>query len=97
LSSVLSVMTYGAETLILTQKSAESFRVTQRAMEGSLLGVSLRDRIPSEIIRQRTKVIDVVDRVATMMWAWAGTRDEKWTKRVIEWRPQHETSNSLDG
>jgi len=63
-----------------------------------MLGVSLRDRIPNKIIRQRTKVVDVVERIASMKWAWAGhlarTRDERWTKRVMEWRPRHEASRS---
>jgi len=83
-------------TLTLTQKSAEKLRVAQRAMERSMLGVSLRDRIPNEIIRQRTKVVDVVERIATMKWAWAGhlARDGRWTKRVIEWRPRHEALRS---
>jgi len=50
-------------------------------MERSIRGVSLRDRISNEIIRQRTKVVDVVERIATMKWVWAGhlarTRDER--------------------
>jgi len=90
-------MTYGAETLTLTQKSAE--KVAQRAMERSMLGVGLRDRIPNEIIRQRTKVADVVERIATVKWAWAGhlarTRDDRWTKRVIEWPPSRSRGRDL--
>jgi len=57
-------------------------------MERFMLGISLRDRIPNKIMRQRTKVVDVVERIASIKLAWAGDlaiiRDERWTKRVIE-------------
>lgn len=42
---VLPVATYGIETLTLTQLSAEKLRVTQRAMERAMLGMSLRDSV----------------------------------------------------
>ena len=34
-------------------------KVTQRAMERAMLGVSLHDRIRNEEIRRKTKVIDI--------------------------------------
>lgn len=44
-SRVLPVLTYGAETLMLTKTSINKVRVAQRAMmELSMLGISLRDR-----------------------------------------------------
>ncbi|XP_030747772.1 transcription factor IIIB 90 kDa subunit-like [Sitophilus oryzae] len=49
---VMPVLTYGAETLTLTKKSIEKIRVAQRAMERAMLGVSLRDKIPSTVIKQ---------------------------------------------
>lgn len=48
---VLPVITYGAETLTLTKKSAENLRVGQRAMERAMLGITRRDRIPNNIIK----------------------------------------------
>lgn len=95
---VLPVMTYGAETLTLTKKSANKLRVTQRAMERAILGVSLRDRIPNEIIRQRTGVIDVIEKITTLKWNWAGhvarRTDGRWSKKLLEWRPRHEAYRS---
>jgi len=40
---VLSVFTYGMETMTLTVKSANRLRTTQQAIERTMLGVSLRD------------------------------------------------------
>lgn len=40
-------------------------------MERSMQGLTLRDRIPSEEIRRRTKVMDVVERVTSLKWNWA--------------------------
>ena len=83
-------MTYGAETLTLTTASANKLRVTQRKMERSMFGVSLRDHIRNEDLRKRTDVTDVVDKIRTLKWDWAGhvarMSDGRWTKRLLEWR-----------
>ncbi|XP_046976516.1 uncharacterized protein LOC124542632 [Vanessa cardui] len=89
---VLPVMTYGAETWTLTARLVHQFKVAQRAMERAMLGVSLRDRIRNEAIRQRTKVIDIAHRISKLKWQWAGhicrRTDNRWGKRVLEWRPR---------
>jgi len=51
---VLPVLTYGMETMTLTVKSANRLRTTQRAIEKTMLGVSLRGHIQNEKIRKRT-------------------------------------------
>jgi hypothetical protein len=60
-------------------------------MEKAMLGVSLRDRIGNEVIRQRTKVTDIKHGISTLKWQWAGhsrRTDNRWGKRVLEWRPR---------
>ncbi|KAI8440001.1 hypothetical protein MSG28_001439 [Choristoneura fumiferana] len=54
-SAALLVMTYGSETWALTMGLMRKLKVTQRAMERTMLGVSLRDRIRNDDIRSRTK------------------------------------------
>ena len=54
---ILPVM-YGSQTSKLTKKSVNKVRVKQRAMERSLLKITIRDKVPNEIIRQRTRVTD---------------------------------------
>lgn len=87
---VLPVMTYGAETWSLTMGLIRRLKVTQRAMERAMLGVSLRDRIRNEEIRRRTKVTDIARRIARLKWQWAGhiarRTDGRWGRRVLEWR-----------
>lgn len=94
---VLPVMTYGAETLTLTTVSANKLKRTQRKMERSMLGVSLRDHIRNEEIRQRTGVTDVIARIARLKWNWAGhlarLTDGRWSKRLLEWRPRADKRN----
>ena len=89
---VLPVMTYGSETWSLTAGFIRRLRVTQRAMERAMLGVSLRDRIRNEEIRRRTKITDIAQRVAELKWQWAGhvvrTADGRWGPKVLEWRPR---------
>lgn len=88
---VLPVLTYGAETLTLTKASKNKLRVAQRAMERSMLGITLRDRMTNQWIRQQTRVVDVMKRIATLKWSWAGhiarRTDERWTKKIMNWRP----------
>ena len=90
-SCVLPVLTYGAETLTLTKASENKLRVAQRAMERSMLGISLRDKKTNQWIRQQTKVVDVMERISNLKWNWAGhiarTTDERWTKNIMSWRP----------
>lgn len=89
---VLPVMTYACETWPLTVGMIHKLKVTQRNMERSMLGISLRDRVRNETIRQRTKVTDVGKRVALLKWQWAGhvcrREDGRWSKRVLDWRPR---------
>ena len=88
---VLPVLTYGAETLTLTKASENKLRVAQRAMERSMLGITLRDKMTNQWIREQTKVIDVMERIASLKWSWAGhiarRTDNRWTKAIMEWRP----------
>nr|ADI61810.1 endonuclease-reverse transcriptase [Bombyx mori] len=89
---VLPVLTYGAETWTLTVRLVHKLKVTQRAMERAMLGLSLRDRIRNEVIRAKTKVIDIARRVSKLKWQWAGhicrRTDNRWGRRVLEWRPR---------
>ncbi|CAH2236485.1 jg21245 [Pararge aegeria aegeria] len=66
-------------------------RVTQRAMERTMLGVSLRDQIRNMEIRRRTRVTDIAQRVAKLKWQWAAhivrRRDGRWGSKVLECQP----------
>jgi hypothetical protein len=57
-----------------------------------MLGVSLRDRIRNQVIRQSTKGTDIAHRITMLKWQWAGhisrRTDNHWGKRVLEWRPR---------
>ncbi|CAH2235249.1 jg191, partial [Pararge aegeria aegeria] len=61
---VLPVMTFGTEMRSPTMGLIRRLRVTQRAMERAMLGVSLRDQIRNEEIRRRTSDTDIAQRVA---------------------------------
>ncbi|CAH2268573.1 jg20068 [Pararge aegeria aegeria] len=50
------------ETWSLTMGLIRMLRVTQRAMEGAMLGISLRDQIRNEATRRRTRFTDIARR-----------------------------------
>ncbi|CAH2208482.1 jg22865 [Pararge aegeria aegeria] len=85
-------MTNGFETWSLTMGLIRRLRVSQRAMERSILGASLRDRISNVEIRRRTRVTDIAQRVAKLKWQRAGhivrRRDGRWGPKVLEWQPR---------
>ncbi|CAH2237359.1 jg12073 [Pararge aegeria aegeria] len=60
-------------------------RVTQRAMERAMLGVSLRDQSEMRCYR-------IAQRVVKLKWQWAGHIARRiagrWGLKVLEWRPR---------
>ena len=98
---ILPVMTYGAQTWSLTARQEEKLRVAQRAMERRMLGITRRDRIRNEEIRRRTGVKDVILEANNLKWSWAGhiarRQDNRWTRRVTEWRPRGEEARRSRG
>ena len=91
---ILPVITYGLETMTLTANTIHKLKCTQRSMERQMLGISLRDRVPNTEIRLRTKLVDVIDRIAKSKWQWAGhvarQGNNRWAPRILNWRPWEE-------
>ena len=86
------MLTYGAETWSFTASLIHRLKVTQRAMERAMLGISLRDRIRNDEIRRRTQVTDIALKICKLKWQWAGhivrRTDDRWGRKVLEWRPR---------
>ena len=92
---ILPVLTYGCETWTSTKKINQRLAVTQRAMERSMLGITRRDRKSNKWIREQTKVMDVVEKIRTLKWRWAGhvarMQDNRWTNVITSWYPRDGT------
>ena len=56
--------------------------------------LSLRDKINHKVIRQKTKVKDIMEKVRESKWRWAGhvarLKDNRWTNLLTEWQPRME-------
>ena len=89
------MLTYGCETWTSTKKINQRLAVTQRAMERSILGITRRDRKSNKWIRKKTKVMDVVEKIGTLKWRWAGhvarMQDNIWTSVISSWYPRDGT------
>ena len=89
---ILPAMTYGAETCALTIHQEKKLAVAQRSMERWLLNIMKRDKIRNEIIRCKTGVKDVIERVRCMRGQWAGhvarMTNTRWAKITSEWTPR---------
>lgn len=89
---ILPVLTYGCETWSTTLHHRERLAKCQRAMERSMLGLKIRDRVRNVDIRKRTKLTDILTRIDTQKWRWAGHllrhHINKWSKQVTLWQPR---------
>ncbi|KAJ8883444.1 hypothetical protein PR048_015287 [Dryococelus australis] len=87
------LLTYGCETWTLDEFTKGKLRTAQRAMERSMLGFTRKDKIKATNIRSVTKVKAILEKTATLKWQWTGhvarTKDERWTKTVLEWSPRN--------
>ena len=91
---ILPVLTYGAETWVMTREILHKLQVAQRAIERKMVGVTLRDRKTNKWLRNQSKVADISKRIAKLKWEWAGhvaRKHNSWCKRILEWRPWDQT------
>lgn len=91
-STVMPAMLYGSETWSLTKAEENSLSVTQRAMERRMLGISIRDRVPNEVLRERSGLCDIAEESRRRKMQWAGhvarMHDGRWTEVISEWYPR---------
>ena len=61
-------------------------------MERAILNIIRQDKIRNAIIRERTKVKDVIERINSMKGQWVGDiariNNSKWAKISIDWTPR---------
>ena len=85
---ILPAMTYGAERWALSKHQEKKLSVAQRSMERSLLNITKRDKIRTDVIRSKTGVKDVRDRVLCVRGQWAGhvarMSNARWAKITSE-------------
>ena len=86
---ILPAMIYGTETWALTKHQEKKLAVAQRSMERLLLNITKRDKIRNEIIRYKTGVNDIIERVRCMRGQRAGhvarMSNTRWAKITSEW------------
>ena len=55
-----------------------------------MLNVKLKDRLRNTVIRQRSRVTDIVQNVTNTKWKWAvhitRLKDNRWTTRNTKWQ-----------
>lgn len=95
--TILPTITYGCETWIMSERVKNKLRVTERAMERYLIGKTRKDRVRNEIVRSMTGFKDIVKVIMKRKWKWAGhiarSKDDRWSKRVMEWYPRNNKRN----
>ncbi|KAG7305046.1 hypothetical protein JYU34_010502 [Plutella xylostella] len=88
-SCILPSLTYACQTWSLSEANAKRITTCQRAMERSILGIRLKDKIRNEDIRERTGIKDALLHARRMKWKWAGhlarCTDHRWSILVTAW------------
>jgi len=89
---ILPVLTYGSETWVLNAAISQRLQTTQRSMERCMLGITRRDRKRNTWVRKMTGVTDILGKVRSLKWMWAGhvarRNDNRWTSAVLNWTPR---------
>ena len=92
---IIPVLSYGAETWATTKKLEKKLRVTERAMERIMVGVTRRDKVRNEDLRKKTNARDIIQEIKTKKWRWAGhlarRKDNRWTHNITNWTPITQT------
>ena len=90
------------------QTSTEQTCGAQTKMERSMLNITYKDRKTNVCVRERTKVIDIINTVRKMKWSWAtaskttdGPRvsplgDHTYDKKIRQGRPAKRWTDDLD-
>ncbi|KAJ4435564.1 hypothetical protein ANN_18180 [Periplaneta americana] len=83
---VTPVLLYGCQTWSLTAKLRNSLQICQRKMLRRILGLSLRDRVPNEVLQKMSEIKDPALQATNTKWKWGGhvarLRDGRWTQKV---------------
>ena len=94
---ILPTVTYGPETWNLTKRQTLKLRTMQRAHERTMLNITWRDRKTCQWIREKTKVLDIMETISKLKWNWAGhvarRTDNRWTTCITFWTPRGHTRN----
>nr|XP_034832243.1 uncharacterized protein LOC117989050 [Maniola hyperantus] len=89
---ILPVLTYGCQTWSLTKAQKKKLESCQNAMNRSMMGKKLSDRIRTTTIKKYTKTKDVSITIRNLKWKWAGHTirgQDKWSKTVMHWYTGH--------
>ncbi|CAH2098212.1 unnamed protein product [Euphydryas editha] len=85
-------LTYGCQTWTLKKTHLNKIRTCQRALERSYMNIKLKDRINNITIRKKSKAMDIVRRIMTLKWRWAGhilrVTETRWLQSIIDWYPR---------
>ncbi|KAJ4446230.1 hypothetical protein ANN_12924 [Periplaneta americana] len=89
---VTPALLYGCQTWSLSAKLRNSLQICQRKMLKRVLALSLRHRVPNEVLQKMAAIKDPALQATNTKWKWGGyvarLRDGRWTQTVTLWDPR---------
>ena len=80
------------QTWAQTKHQEKKLAVAQQSVERLLLNIMKEGKIRNEVIRSKSRVKDIIERVRCMRGQWAGhvarISNTRWTEIISEWTPR---------
>ena len=86
------ILIYGAETWSLTKKSESRVQAAEMRVLRMILGVTRRDRIRNDVIRERLNITSVLKIIEKSKLRWYGhvkrMEENRYPRKYLDWIPQ---------
>lgn len=84
-STILSVITYGAQNSSLNSNQERRIQVEQRSMERCMLNIRITDHVTNQDLMTRSGIKDALEKAKELKWQTQRRNDLKLTKLTENW------------
>ena len=85
------ILTYGCEAWVLIKRLRSKIQAAEMRVLRLILGITLRDRIRNEVVREKLEVESILDFIERCQLRWYGhvmrMEETRYPKKYLDWQP----------